>query len=112
MTDMRRVTISLPEDIDKRILKLKKTNKFVRESYSEIVRQLLLKGLEKESKDKVSWEEVGPVNKYAVQLEMPKGKVGEILEKLSSAQETIRECYQELEGLGVLVIKEETASGN
>ena len=54
MTDMRRVTISLPEDIDKRILKLKKTNKFVRKSYSEIVRQLLLKGLEKESKDKDS----------------------------------------------------------
>lgn len=52
MTDMRRVTISLPEDIDKRILRLKKTNKFVRESYSEIVRQLLLKGLEKETKDK------------------------------------------------------------
>lgn len=49
MTDMRRVTISLPEDIDKRILRLKKTNKFVRESYSEIVRQLLLKGLEKEN---------------------------------------------------------------
>ncbi|MFR3238104.1 MAG: ribbon-helix-helix protein, CopG family [Acutalibacter sp.] len=54
MTDMRRVTISLPEDIDKRILRLKKTNKFVRESYSEIVRQLLLKGLEKEMKDKAS----------------------------------------------------------
>ena len=55
---------------------------------------------------------VKPVNKYLVHLEMPKGKVGEILEKLSSAQETIRECYQELEDLGVLVIKEETASGN
>lgn len=52
------------------------------------------------------------MNKYAVQLEMPKGKVEEILEKLNAAQETIRECYQELEGLGVLVIKEETASGN
>lgn len=52
------------------------------------------------------------MNKYLVQLEMPKGKVGEILEKLGSAQETIRECYQELEELGVLVIKEKTASGN
>lgn len=52
------------------------------------------------------------MNKYLVHLEMPKGKVGEILEKLGSAQETIRECYQELEDLGVLVIKEETASGN
>lgn len=54
MTNMRRVTISLPEDIDKRILRLKKTNKFVRDSYSEIVRQLLLQGLEKESKEKES----------------------------------------------------------
>ena len=52
------------------------------------------------------------MNKYAVQLEMPKGKVEEILEKLTAAQETIRECYQELGGLGVLVIKEKTASGN
>ena len=52
MTDMRRVTISLPEDIDKRILRLKKTNKFVRESYSEIVRQLLLKGRTQKSKAK------------------------------------------------------------
>ena len=49
MTEMRRVTISLPNDIDKRILSLKKTNKFVKESYSQIVRQLLLKGLEKET---------------------------------------------------------------
>ena len=54
MTDMRRVTISLPEDIDKRILKLKTTNKRGRESYSQTVRQLLLQGLPKESKDKVS----------------------------------------------------------
>ena len=51
---MRIVEISPPEDIDKRILKIKKTSKCVSESYSEIVRQLLLKGLEKESKDKVS----------------------------------------------------------
>ena len=52
------------------------------------------------------------MNKYAVQLEMPKGKVEEFLEKLTAAQEKIREGYQELEGRGVLVIKEETASGN
>lgn len=39
------------------------------------------------------------MNKYAVQLEMSKGKVEEILEKLTAAQETIREYYQELEDL-------------
>lgn len=48
MTDMRRVTISLPNDIDMRILRLKKTNRFLKASYSEIVRQLLVKGLETE----------------------------------------------------------------
>lgn len=33
------------------------------------------------------------MNKYAVQLEMPKGKVEEILEKLTAAQETIRQQF-------------------
>ena len=51
MTDMRRVTISIPEDLDKRILKLRVSDKFMRSSYSEIVRFLLIKGLEKESKN-------------------------------------------------------------
>ena len=46
MTDMKRVTISLPENIDKRILELRKDDRFVRCSYSEIVRQILEQGLE------------------------------------------------------------------
>ena len=41
MTEMRRMTISLPDELDKRILELKKDDRFVRCSYSEIVRQLL-----------------------------------------------------------------------
>lgn len=41
MTDMRRVTIALPDAIDKRILELRKDERFVRCSYAEIVRQLL-----------------------------------------------------------------------
>lgn len=45
MTDMRRITIALPDSIDKRILELKKDDKFVRCSYAEIVRQLLERGL-------------------------------------------------------------------
>lgn len=45
MTDMRRVTIALPDDLDKRILELRKDDRFVRLSYSEIVRQLLEIGL-------------------------------------------------------------------
>lgn len=49
MTDMRRVTISLPDDLDRRILDLKKDDRFVRLSYSEIVRRLLLIGLSGEA---------------------------------------------------------------
>ena len=46
MTDMRRVTISLPDEIDCRILELKKDDKYIRLSYSEVVRQLLERGLD------------------------------------------------------------------
>lgn len=49
MTDMRRVTVSLPDEIDKRILELKKDDRFIRLSYAEIVRQLLEKGLKSSS---------------------------------------------------------------
>ena len=52
MTDMRRVTISLPEDIDKRILDMKKDDRFIRDSYSEVCRKLLEKGLEKANQEK------------------------------------------------------------
>ena len=54
MTTMRRVTIAVPPELDKKILNLKKTSRHAKDSYSEVVRQLLLKGLEKESKDKTS----------------------------------------------------------
>ena len=57
-------------------------------------------------------KEVRPVDKYIIRLEIPDGKVEEILDRLSAAQDTIRECYQELEDLGVVAIKKETASGN
>lgn len=46
MTDMRRVTIAIPDDLDRRILELKKDDRFVRRSYSEVVRQVLERGLE------------------------------------------------------------------
>ena len=45
MTDMRRVTIALPEGIDKKILELRKDNRFIRCSYAEIVRYVLERGL-------------------------------------------------------------------
>ncbi len=45
MTDMRRITIAIPDEIDKRILELRKDDRFVRCSYAEIVRNLLERGL-------------------------------------------------------------------
>lgn len=46
MTEMRRVTFSLPEDLDQRILATRKEDEFERCTYSEVVRRLVLKGLE------------------------------------------------------------------
>ena len=46
MTDMRRVTVPLPDELDRRILELKKDDKYIRLSYAEVVRQLLERGLE------------------------------------------------------------------
>lgn len=46
MTDMRRVTISLPEETDKKILELRKDDRVIRCSYSEIVRQIVERGLD------------------------------------------------------------------
>ena len=45
MTDMRRVTIAFPDSMDERILELRKEDRFIRCSYSEIVRQILEQGL-------------------------------------------------------------------
>ena len=53
MTEMRRVTISLPDELDAKVLKLKKEDRFIRCSYSEIVRTLLLAGIEAEQKKDV-----------------------------------------------------------
>lgn len=46
MTGMRRVTISLPGELDNSVLALKKEDRFVRCSYSEVVRQLLERGFQ------------------------------------------------------------------
>lgn len=48
MTDMRRVTIALPDEIDREIYELRKSDKFVKCSYSEIIRQLVVAGLDRE----------------------------------------------------------------
>lgn len=46
MTEMRRVTISIPEELDKKILALRKDDRFVRCSYAELIRMVLDCGLD------------------------------------------------------------------
>lgn len=45
MTDMKRTTISFPNELTERIFDLRKDDRFVRCSYSELIRQLTEKGL-------------------------------------------------------------------
>jgi len=49
---------------------------------------------------------------FIAKIEVKSGQVEAILERLTKAQEEIYKCYSELENMGVVVIKEETASGN
>ena len=51
MTDMRRMSIAIPDELDNRILALRKTDKFIRCSYSEIVRRIIERGLDLEMAD-------------------------------------------------------------
>lgn len=52
MTDMRRVTISLPEDIDKRILKLKRPTSLSGNLTQRLCASFCSKGLKKNPKTK------------------------------------------------------------
>lgn len=46
------------------------------------------------------------MTKYFIRIEMPEGRVKEIMDKLDAAQETILECYHQLEDLGIVWVKE------
>ena len=46
-------------------------------------------------------------NRKEVQIRLQR-----ILDRLNEAQQTIYRCYQELQDLGVVVVKEKAASGN
>ena len=50
MTDMKRMTISMPDEIDRKMREMKKDDQYARYSYSEIVRVLVRMGLEKTGK--------------------------------------------------------------
>ena len=45
MEYMKRKTISIPEELDEQIMNLRKTDKYYKCSYGEIVRDLLIRGL-------------------------------------------------------------------
>lgn len=45
MTNMKRTTVSFPDELTARISALRKDERFVRCSYSELIRQLAEKGL-------------------------------------------------------------------
>mgnify|MGYP001050882605 FL=1 len=44
------------------------------------------------------------MNGYSVRMEVKKGEVKKIMDRLTKAQETIYECYNELQELGVLTV--------
>ena len=45
MNDSKRMSISLTDDMEQAIVNLRKTDRFCRSSYSEIIRELLRAGL-------------------------------------------------------------------
>lgn len=47
MTNMKRTTVSLPDKIVEELDRLKKTDEFANCTYSEIIRRLMLRGLDK-----------------------------------------------------------------
>ena len=52
------------------------------------------------------------MNKYGITIEVPEGKLTEILDRLTAAQEEISKCYSELRDLGIVTIREKTVSGD
>ena len=50
MTDMRRITISLPDELDAAVEALKESERFKGRTYSQIIRYLLTLGLNSEDK--------------------------------------------------------------
>ena len=46
------------------------------------------------------------MNNYDIRIEIQEGEVKEILDKLNEAKETIYNCYNRLQEIGVLTLKE------
>lgn len=54
MTNMKRITVTFPNDIDQAIFALRKEDRFIRSSYSAIIRYLVSLGLKAENKKTIS----------------------------------------------------------
>lgn len=50
MTQNKRIAVSLPKELEDKLIELRKTDKYCRCSFSEIVRQLFALGIEAEEK--------------------------------------------------------------
>ena len=50
MTDMKRISVSFPDDIAEKMDKLKRTKAFAGRPYSELIRHLIELGLQAEAK--------------------------------------------------------------
>lgn len=50
MTDMKRISVAFDDDIDRGIFELRKTDEYLKCSYSEIVRRLVRIGLTAEAR--------------------------------------------------------------
>lgn len=46
-----RITIMIPDEVDEKILEFKKMDRFIKSSYSEVVRFLLDRGIKSASKE-------------------------------------------------------------
>lgn len=51
MADVRRLAFVIDEDLERQILEMRKSDRFVRCSVSEIVRELVRRGLEATARD-------------------------------------------------------------
>ncbi|MCD8368288.1 MAG: hypothetical protein LUC48_09750 [Clostridiales bacterium] len=45
MTETRRITISIPADIEAKLIELRKTDEFCRMSWAELIRTMIERGL-------------------------------------------------------------------
>lgn len=54
------------------------------------------------------------MGRYMTIVEIPEGKLDEIMNRMEKAQETIYKCYRELQELGILKVekKEDTTRAN